>query len=183
MTNFQTRVVLMAFAGMAIFCVLLGAGQIHFGPPPLESPFVGTATGSAQHNSTVREAERVLADWNAAEARHDVAAIEALYADRVRFYHRELTPTECGELLRRFYKEHPSFIQHVDAVSVFHLDGSSSTCVAFDKTYPTDDATNTVRAYLILDANLRIEEESDDRTDKNLDPNGAGGSHPCTQTP
>lgn len=121
------------------------------------------------------KAREVLSLWNGAEDRHDVAALESMYADRVRFYHANFTPKQCADLLRTFYRDHPSFVQEIDpkTVTVQTLDGSSSLRVSFDKTYPTKDGTATVRGYLVLNGDLKIEEESDARTDLVLDPAGA----------
>ncbi len=41
------------------------------------------------------------------------------------------------------------------------------------------DGTSTVRAYLVFDGNMKIEEESDDRTDHNFDPTGTKAVYRC----
>jgi len=179
-------VALVAVSGVA-FAVLFATHHDEPPPtPPIHFSAIGAAaTPAASAGATTApsrddDVRSAVAKWNAAEDRHDVDALESMYAERVRFFHSNLTPRQCGDLLRKLYASSPSFVQQVENVSVTPaLGGADSRCASFKKTYPAKDGTATVRAYLVFDARLRIEEESDDRTDHNMDPTGTAGVYRC----
>ncbi len=139
----------------------------------------GRTTSSARDAAPTREtqARDVLKQWNDAEDRHDIPELESMYADRVHFYHADLTPQQCGDKLRGLYRAYPGFIQqvHWDTVTVESLESSAGARVSFDKTYPTKTGVSTVRGYLVLDGEMRIVEESDARTDSGARSDGLEG--------
>jgi hypothetical protein len=113
-------------------------------------------------------ARAVVQRWNDAHAKHDAAALDGMYAPRVAFYGKSMTPAECHKANDALFKSTPDFTQSVrDVVIEPGTDGKTSIA-RFTKTATAKGKTTDYPSYLVLASDLRITEESDSVTDANL---------------
>jgi hypothetical protein len=108
-----------------------------------------------------------LTRWNDAHNAHDAHALAGLYAAHVSFYGTELTNARCVSTKRAAFTAQPDYAQTVRDVDV-KPSAEGATIVRFVKTSTSHGKGTDYPSYLILQKDLRIAEESDDVTDRNL---------------
>jgi hypothetical protein len=108
-----------------------------------------------------------LTRWNEAHNAHDAKALAGLYAAHVSFYGTELSNERCVSTKRAAFTAQPDYAQTVRDIDV-KPSGAGGTIVRFVKTSTSRGRATDYPSYLIVLKDLRIAEESDDVTDRNL---------------
>jgi hypothetical protein len=125
-----------------------------------------------------------LTRWNNAHNAHDAHALAGLYAAHVSFYGTELTNARCVSTKRAAFTAQPDYAQTLRDVDV-KPSGAGAAIVRFVKTSTSHGKATDYPSYLIIQKDLRIAEESDDVTDRNLRAKAAkirkaaGGARTC----
>jgi hypothetical protein len=138
--------------------------------PSAAAPAPVSAAAAAPKVDPVRdEAKAVTEAWSAALDRHDVAALEPLYGDRVAFYGNVASRSAVLEAKRRALGPKSTFrqtIADVEPASITH-DEELRVVVTFTKRSGSPPKLATVDAKLVLAGRpLRIVEESDTPSDE-----------------
>lgn len=116
------------------------------------------------------EAKRVLERWDAAYNAHNASGVASQYGPSVRYFGATLTREACQEKIAAYIAKNPDQTQSSALESVTVVpDGIR---VRFTKTLTTAGKAKTYASYFHLQnsmaGGLRIDEESDPVTDKNL---------------
>ncbi len=101
----------------------------------------------------------VIERWNDAHVRHDAAALEALYADKVDFYGARLSNVECAKRKAAAFAKAPDFVQSIADVTFHPL--PTGKFVALTKTTTTGGKSQSFSMYIALDASNRVSLEND----------------------
>jgi len=135
----------------------------------------GTRMASGEREmAPIPAAQRVVRAWNAALDGHDVAGLNALYADRVLVYGRQLARDEVVASKRTAFSKQPSFRQEIVGDIAVTRDPSGTLIARFGKRSGFGAKLSDVRARLALKPRaleptmLEVVEESDDATDARL---------------
>lgn len=160
--------------------LLLGCGKSRSGhqvPAPPGSELAADPRPPSATKAPVT-AEQLLSAWTAALNAADVNALEALYADKVKFYGQSLTRDEVLARKRKALSATPGFTQQVVGEPSYHDEGDSVR-VGFQKRSGPPGAQSDVRSTLVLvkGSRLAIREETDAATEKRF-PNVARAATP-----
>ena len=135
--------------------------------PPVPSAWV-TATADA---APIDERLEVLDRWNDAMRVHDIAALTALYDERVAFYGLPLTRVATMDRLAGLFRTTPDYGQTVAHATVETSDASDLVRISFTKNTNAHGELGAYSAYIVIrrvGAKYRIVEESDAATDATM---------------
>ena len=114
--------------------------------------------------ATAPSARSVLEKWNAAHRARDRAAFEAVYAPSVAFYGTTLSRDECVKRKMAALAKTPDFEQVLHGIEVSAIEPNEKL-ERFLKTTTEKGVSRDYAAYVVLDPDMKIREESDETTD------------------
>lgn len=126
--------------------------------------------------------EKVVERWDDAHNRQDDVLFKVLYASKVLYYGQQLTSKRCVKDKQRLFQQYNEFSQHSVNLRMEDM-GEGRMKVAFDKQVSFDGQEKTYPSYLVLKRDVcgkwRIEQESDEITDRNLERKRKGRNERC----
>lgn len=167
---------------IALALVVLGACRSK--PTPVEDP-QPTTTASAPIASAAVDAARPKAppltpqqaveQWNVAHVKHDLKALEGLYAAHVQFYGQAFTNQQCIAAKKAAFAKSPDYTQ-----TIRDIEAKSDGTVTFTKTSTVKGKSTDYPAILVV-SNGVITAETDKITDANLAAEAAKAAHWCLE--
>jgi hypothetical protein len=156
----------------ALLAVLLLGCRPSSNPAEAGAPVVEAAAqiveAAAPQPDVDPAARAIVMRWNEAHQKRDANALEGLYAGYVFFYGKRLTSKECAAKYKSLFTTTPDYTQTLSNFRTTRAEGATSVLVEFTKTTTANGKTTGYPSYIVLDASLRIIEESDATTDANL---------------
>lgn len=152
-------------AGLALVLLALVACRPRTSPSDA-SPSAPAVEAAAPDPDAAARA--IVTRWNEGHDRRDAAAIDPLYAGRVQFYGTNLPRAECTKKNAALLAGAPDYRQSLRDLAFTPGEDGKTVLARFTKTVVAMGTTSEFSAYLVLDGALRIIEESDDTTDRNL---------------
>jgi hypothetical protein len=159
------RLVLVAAVVVTFQCRPIRATSADGGTPPRATPSSSSAVIDASSvPAHARPTAREIVDaWNLAHTKHDLKALESLYAPWVVFYGQTLTNQQCVQKKRAAFEKTPDYAQSIRDVVV-----SEGGVVTFTKTSTSGGKSADYPAVLVVTGGL-VSGETDKITEANLE--------------
>lgn len=157
----------------------LDAGAAAVTPVVASSAPVKT-TSASRDAGALAGPEEVARRWNEAHSKHDVKALEGLYAAHVQFYGQPRTGKQCAAAKGAAFAKSPDYSQTIKDVSVTTEDGAAR--VSFTKTSTSGGKSADFPAVLVVVGGL-ITGETDKVTDANLAQKATHDGMWCLEVP